>query len=273
MVGKPRRNPVTDQQIIASYRQTFSVYKTAEALGIGTTTAHRVLMKHNEPRPGLQRYREKITKYRGQEQAIRKLYENGATYAELREQFGDGSDSDYALKQALKRAGAELRENPAPLVQPGELQKIKEMNAQGMGQTRISLALGRSQSFVGRLMRKHGMTPVEMIGAKHPGWKGGRWIDSNGYVRVMLDEKTDRQLFSMKQSDGYVLEHRLIMARKFGRPLRRNETVHHINGDREDNRPENLEIRQGKHGKNTVLRCGCCGSYNIIHEQLSETGD
>ncbi len=70
---------------------------------------------------------------------------------------------------------------------------------------------------------------------KHPMWKGGKSRDNNGYIRIHNPEHP----FAHRR-DSYVLEHRLVMEKMLNRLLTKNEIVHHKNGIRDDNRPENL---------------------------------
>lgn len=77
-------------------------------------------------------------------------------------------------------------------------------------------------------------------GPAHQDWEGGRIITSGGYIRVWLPP--DHPFYCMADSDGYCLEHRLVMARELGRHLRDYEVVHHTDRDKQNNRPENLRL-------------------------------
>lgn len=70
-----------------------------------------------------------------------------------------------------------------------------------------------------------------------PNWKGGKAYNHRGYVYKKTKEHPRG-----KKYGGRVFEHILVMEEKIGRLLTEGENVHHVNGVRDDNRPENLEL-------------------------------
>lgn len=85
---------------------------------------------------------------------------------------------------------------------------------------------------------------AKISGQNNYHWSGGRKFRSQGYVLVYAPEHPH------KDSNGFVLEHRLVMETSIGRFLTEDEIVHHINGDKTDNQLCNLSLtNRGEHAR------------------------
>jgi hypothetical protein len=82
----------------------------------------------------------------------------------------------------------------------------------------------------------------ERIGDKSSRWKGGRTKRGDGYILVNSPHHPNTI-----NKNGQVYEHVFVMSQKLGRAITKNESIHHKNGIRDDNRPENLELRLNNH--------------------------
>lgn len=90
---------------------------------------------------------------------------------------------------------------------------------------------------------------------------------SNGYrlIKVEADTPGSKKV----GRSGWMLHHRFVMQQMLGRPLLNTERVHHKNGNRGDNRPENLELWKGAHPQGVRAKdyhcAGCrCGIAPVI---------
>ena len=97
------------------------------------------------------------------------------------------------------------------------------------GCSKVSFARGFCSMHYWRWRTKGDVGPAESVHL-------GRYVMRHGYVVMHVPDHPDAH------AKGYVLEHRLVMEHMLGRRLERWENVHHVNGIRSDNRPENLEL-------------------------------
>jgi hypothetical protein len=177
---------------------------------------------------------------------LRALYQRYKNWNRVAEHLGT---SNPVLVRIRKRLGMEIdssypdakhrRKKPGRL--DSEVERIRELAAKGWSCGMIAEAIGNTTSEqVRRRMVREGI-PRRPEGAM-PGklnncWRGGRQIDKDGYVRVPAPPG-----HPYAKANGYICEHRLVMEQKLGRYLDPEEVVHHIDGDKGNNDPANLEL-------------------------------
>jgi hypothetical protein len=83
----------------------------------------------------------------------------------------------------------------------------------------------------------------KMRGARNPAWKGGvTYFKTHGRYTGVRYLRAPEWARPMARADGYIMEHRLVMATVCGYLLERTEVVHHLDHDPSNNTPGNLEL-------------------------------
>ena len=123
--------------------------------------------------------------------------------------------------------------------QPTKAMLEKLYLKKGLGIKVIAKMLGYSHEGIKYRMRNFGIKIRKPTHTNHlrgedsPFWKGGITY-SRGYKFIKMPTHPQAS------PNGYVSEHRLVMEKKLGRRLERNEHIHHIDGNILNNLPENL---------------------------------
>jgi len=194
---------------------------------------------------------------------IARLYSReGKTSVELASQF---KVDKATVLTALRKQGVIMRPSGHTFFMH-ESKKTEALTRYHRGDTMDSIAehFGINDVTMARWFKKQGVT--------RPGYTKVGCPRKDGYIAVFVEKDDPMRSMTQSNGKGYTLEHRLVMAYKLGRPLEKHETVHHINGIRTDNRPENLELRSGRHGRGVVMTCRCCGSHDIACTELNKCG-
>ena len=124
----------------------------------------------------------------------------------------------------------------------------------------VGLRHGEPRSLRCDACRINALSQKDQYGVNNAAWKGGRYTNYEGYILVHLHPANP--LYPMTDTQGVVMEHRLLVAESLGRCLESEELIHHKNGIKGDNRLENLQIvsiQEHRKIHSSWLQCEICG--------------
>lgn len=185
------------------------------------------------------------------EKEVARRYASGESFYRIAKDYRCGYQ---AVRRAVVSQGIPIRFSPkAQKLTPKEREEVVALYANsdlssGQAAKRFGIS---GATLAGMLTRREIRTrSYKQRGSKHHVWKGGRSLAKrSGYMRVRVKVDDPDWLRENSSSNGDMLEHRYIMAKHLQRPLGSWEYVHHLSGDKTDNRIENLQLRTANTAK------------------------
>jgi DNA-binding CsgD family transcriptional regulator len=255
-----RKLDLDEPHIVRLYMQDrMTTVEIAAAIGVSANTIGRVLERNGISPHHSQRPKKHSARFKGREDDIVRLYRSGLSRSDVADQVGVDR---ITVRNVLLRRGEPVRDDRRKLktFTSDEQAEMVALRKNGASIDAIARKFATSISKVRMVLRNGGAGPLHQYKEHPPRFK------NDGYIMVWMNPGDP--LLSMAHRNHYVMEHRLVMARSLGRPLEKHETVHHINGDRTDNRLANSQLRHGNHGSGVIHRCRSCGSHDIETAEL-----
>jgi transposase len=252
--------------VVAEYKRGLSLRDLARRFGVSTRPIQRVLAKHGVQLRPTGRHEQQIPE--AEVEQLRRAYDAGQTMAEI------AAASEYpraAIRRALEATGGIRQRGPGAVgFTDTQRQEIVARFKGGETQVALGSAFDCGATTIVRVLREAGIEAGThgQVREHHHSWKGGRRVRDDGYVDVRV-ARDDVIAQAMKRKNGYVSEHRLVMARFLGRPLLPDEEPHHKNGVRSDNRIKNLELASSSHPRGQRVT----DLVEWAHEILDRYGD
>lgn len=158
--------------------------------------------------------------------------ELNAMYGELRSMSKVAKRLGVSKKLVLtymKKYGIARRECKRSV----DMDELTKLSEGGMTASEIAGRFGVTSCYINQLARASG---IRIKDSRHPGFI----TTHSGYIMVKMPAHPDADC------KGYVRQHRVVMEQILGRSLGSDEVVHHINGDKSNNSPENLQLMTHK---------------------------